>query len=151
MMDYPETSGNLRKPAAEVSGRFSTFLIVHFFSNFFSIKVRIFWEGHKIRKNLPLKIWRYSVTSNSKWKIFSNFVAFSEYPNFNRKIRKPPWPVSRGFRVIQNWRTTLCVLLFRWPKITILIIPKGWQVPLNLEIDAWQVPLYSGRFLVLLL
>ena len=22
MMDYPETSGNLRKPAAEVSGRF---------------------------------------------------------------------------------------------------------------------------------
>ena len=24
----------------------------------------------------------YSVTSNFKWKIFSNFVAFSEYPNF---------------------------------------------------------------------
>ena len=32
-------------------------------------KVRIFWEGHK-------------VMSNFKWKIFSNFVAFSEYPNF---------------------------------------------------------------------
>ena len=48
------------------------------------VKVRIFWEGHKIRKNLPLKIWRYSVTSHFKWKIFSNFVAFSEYPNFNR-------------------------------------------------------------------
>ena len=45
-------------------------------------KVRIFWEGHKIWKNLPLKIWRYSVTTNFKWKIFSNFVAFSEYPNF---------------------------------------------------------------------
>ena len=29
-----------------------------------SCKVRIFWEGHKIWKNLPLKIWRYSVTSN---------------------------------------------------------------------------------------
>ena len=45
-------------------------------------KVRVFWEGHKIWKNLPLKIWRYSVMSNFKWKIFSNFVAFSEYPNF---------------------------------------------------------------------
>ena len=27
MMDYPETSGNLRKPAAEVSGRFPDFFI----------------------------------------------------------------------------------------------------------------------------
>ena len=42
------------------------------------IKVWIFWEGHKIWKNLPLKIWRYSLTSNFKC---SNFVAFSEYPN----------------------------------------------------------------------
>ena len=47
------------------------------------VKVRIFWERHKIWKNLPLKIWRYSVTSNFKWKIFSNIVAFSEYPKFN--------------------------------------------------------------------
>ena len=46
------------------------------------IKVRIFWEGHEIWKNLPLKIWGYSVTSNFKWKIFKNFVAFSEYPKF---------------------------------------------------------------------
>ena len=36
----------------------------------------------KFEKNLPLKIWRYSVVSNFKWKSFSNFVAFSEYPNF---------------------------------------------------------------------
>ena len=43
-------------------------------------KVRISWEGHKIWKNLPLK-WHYSCT----WKIFSNFVAFSEYPNFSYK------------------------------------------------------------------
>ena len=28
---------------------------------------------------------KYSVLSNFKWKIFSNFVAFSEYPNFNDK------------------------------------------------------------------
>ena len=45
-------------------------------------KVRIFWEGQKIWKNLPRKIWRYWVASNFKWKIFSNFVALSEYPNF---------------------------------------------------------------------
>ena len=45
-------------------------------------KVWIFWKGHKIRKNLPLKIWRYSIASNFKWKIFLNFVAFSECPNY---------------------------------------------------------------------
>ena len=47
-------------------------------------KVWTFWEGHKIWKNLPLKIWRYWVMSNFKWKIFSNFVAFSECLNFKR-------------------------------------------------------------------
>ena len=46
-------------------------------------KVRISWEDHKIWKNLPLKIWCYWVASNFKWKICFNFVAFSEYPNFN--------------------------------------------------------------------
>ena len=89
-------------------------------------KVRILWEGHKIWKNLPLKIWRYwvasnfkqkifsnfgtfseymnfniwhySVTSNFKWKIFSNFVAFSEYPNF--KVRIKPRP--------RTWRLWFC-------------------------------------------
>ena len=45
-------------------------------------KVRIFWEGHKIWKNLPLKIWCYSVMSNFCGRFFSNFLAFSEYPNF---------------------------------------------------------------------
>ena len=48
-------------------------------------KVQIFWEVHKIWKNLPLKIWRYWAVSNFKWKIFSNFVTFSEYPNFTGK------------------------------------------------------------------
>ena len=39
-------------------------------------KVLIFWEGQKIWKNLPLKIWHYWVASNLKWMISSNFVAF---------------------------------------------------------------------------
>ena len=49
-------------------------------------KVRTLWEGHKIWKNLPLNIWRYWVASNFKWKIFSNFVAFSEYLNFKSPL-----------------------------------------------------------------
>ena len=56
--------------------------LLSWFSSFwapFAFKVRIFWEGHKIWKNLPLTIWRYSVTSNFMWKIFSNFLTFSEY------------------------------------------------------------------------
>ena len=63
-----------------------------FFAIFFMIltlKVRIIWEGHKIWKNLPLKIWLYWVPSNFKWKILSNFVAFSEYPNFKSNVVKP--------------------------------------------------------------
>ena len=39
-------------------------------------------KAKKCEKNLPQKIWHYWVASNFKWKIFSNFVAFSEYPNF---------------------------------------------------------------------
>ena len=52
---------------------------------FRTLKVWTFWKRHKIWKNLPLKIWRYWVTLNWKWKIFSNFVPFSERPNFNKK------------------------------------------------------------------
>ena len=31
-----------------------------------------------------VKVWTYWVTSNWKWKIFSNFVPFSECPNFTK-------------------------------------------------------------------
>ena len=63
-------------------------------------KVWTFWEGHKIWKNLPLKIWRYLVMSNFKWNILSNIVFFSECPNFtNTEIG--PWfwfPITKpGF------------------------------------------------------
>ena len=46
----------------------------------------IFWEGHKILRNLPLTFdystmyWVHTV--KSKGKISKNFVAFSEYSNF---------------------------------------------------------------------
>ena len=46
------------------------------------VKVQVFWEGHKNLANLPLFFWQYLVTSNYKWKMSQNFVAFSEYRNF---------------------------------------------------------------------
>ena len=38
------------------------------------------------KKNLPLSIRLYSVASNFKWKIFSNFVPFSEGSNFKKNL-----------------------------------------------------------------
>ena len=51
---------------------------------FFSLTVKFGYseKANFFEKNLPLKIWCYSVTSNFKWKVFSNFVAFSEFLNF---------------------------------------------------------------------
>ena len=34
-----------------------------------TIKVQIFWEGHKKLAHLPLFIWHYLVASNCKWKM----------------------------------------------------------------------------------
>ena len=45
-------------------------------------KVWTFWEGHKIWKNLPVKIWHYWVMSNFKWKIFSECSNFNESTNY---------------------------------------------------------------------
>ena len=61
-------------------------------------KVWTFWKEHKIWKNLPLKIWHHWVTSNFKWKIFSNFVSLSECLNFNYldPLVKWKWCKFRG-------------------------------------------------------
>ena len=45
-------------------------------------KVHIFWEGHKILRNLPLTFDCVCTAVKSKGKISQNFVAFSEYMNF---------------------------------------------------------------------
>ena len=45
------------------------------------IKVHIFWEGHKILRNLHLTFVLCSASRN-KVKIPQNFVVFSEYVNF---------------------------------------------------------------------
>ena len=67
-------------------------------------KVWTFWEEHKIWKNLPLKIWHYWVTSNFKWKIFSNFVSFSECPNFNK--------IPFFSFILRTWGFFSCLLFF---------------------------------------
>ena len=52
-------------------------------------KVCIFWEGHKIfAKSLPYYCLR---TDKSKVKILQNFVAFSEYMNFNQHPISPSY------------------------------------------------------------
>ena len=50
------------------------------------IKVHIFWEGHKILQNLHLTFdcMYCSQKYVRKVKISQNFVAFSEYMNFNK-------------------------------------------------------------------
>ena len=42
-------------------------------------KVHIFWEGHKILRNLHITNLSYVVPVKSKVEISQNFVAFSEY------------------------------------------------------------------------
>ena len=48
-------------------------------------KVQVFWKGHKkFEKNLPLVLTLLSKCQKQKRRIFfSNFVAFSQYLNFN--------------------------------------------------------------------
>ena len=49
-----------------------------------------FWEGHKISRNLHLLL-SYVVPVKSKVKISQNFVAFSEYMNFNKARPTKPY------------------------------------------------------------
>ena len=71
------------------------FLPIRFHSNtilkisqelFFPFSVRTFWEAHKIWKNLPHGLDIYLVNVQTMRKIFSNFMCFSESPNFNCSI-----------------------------------------------------------------
>ena len=76
------------------------------------VKVRVFWEGHKIWKKFPLKIWHYSATSNFKWKIFSNCVAFSEYPHFNfNQWEQVMWFITRLILTNSNWKPPIWAVL----------------------------------------
>ena len=95
-------------------------------------KVRIFWEGHKIWRNLPLKIWCYWVASNIRWKIFSNFVAFSEYSNFKKKSLIRNLRYDEFYKSFCNWITAwyglvIIILLLKVISSTLnFFIPFSW-------------------------
>ena len=64
-------------------------------------------KATKFEKNLPLKIWCYSVMPNFfKWKIFSNFVAFSEYLNFTSGFLLEPGDGGRISGGGSSWYTS---------------------------------------------
>ena len=67
-------------------------------------------KGTKFEKNLLLKIWCCSVASNSNWKIFSNFVPFSECPNYRLDTR----PILQRNRSLTTL-TKICPLLTTYP------------------------------------
>ena len=76
-------------------------------------KVRIFWEGHNIWKNPPLKIWHYSVTSNFTRIFFSNL-----WPSQNLQtlvfcriyFMKPWFRLAGTIRIIRRYKTTWALL-----------------------------------------
>ena len=104
------------------------------------IKVHIFWGGHKILRNIHLtfvltsvskKRWhicycvtnfwnkRYVVPVKSKVEISQNFVAFSEYMNFNFTIF-----ASKGHQYLRNY----CSYIFH--------VIKGCQPDLVLFLES---------------
>ena len=50
----------------------------------FFYKVQVFWKGHKNLKKIFHWFWRYWLNIKTSGRFFSNFVAFSQYPNFKR-------------------------------------------------------------------
>ena len=68
-------------------------------------KVWTFWEAHKIWKNVPLKIWRYSVASNFKWNLF-----FQNLLLLRRIIKIRLFDIEKWL-----WKSELCYI---WPSIS---------------------------------
>ena len=67
-------------------------------------KVHIFWEGHKILRNLPLTFNCSTYSQKSKVKISQNFVAFSEYMNFIKLIINKTYNYNSIHVIkISNW------------------------------------------------
>ena len=74
-------------------------------------KVHMFWEGHKILRNLHLL--SYVVPVKSEVKISQNFVAFSEYMNFNSNVRN--FSKSQKVKKIKNIQESNLETLIQLP------------------------------------
>ena len=75
---------------------------------FAQCNVWIFWEGHKIWKNLPHKIWRYWLASNFKWKIFFEFCGLL-------RMSEPKWELKREYAIghampVKKWYHLIMLL-----------------------------------------
>ena len=66
-----------------------------------SSKVRKIWEAQKNLRNLPHALYIYLLNVQSMRKTFSDFVCFSESPNFNRN-HCVMWYLSAYFISIRN-------------------------------------------------
>ena len=90
--------------------------------NHTTVKVHIFWEGHKILRNLhQLFDWQYIGQINQLVGISQNFVAFSEHMNFISFFFS--WMGSRKSILVFN--TEKCIL-------------KGYKNEKNLTIFFWR-------------
>ena len=69
-----------------------------------NVKVHIFWESHKMLRNLHLT---FVLCCESKVKISKNFVAFSEYMNFDKIDAWKDWNLKlkpfRRFCCLSYW------------------------------------------------
>ena len=88
-------------------------------------KVWTFWEAHKKLRNLPHALYIYLVNVQTMRKIFSNFVCFSESPNFTGKCSKRNfWWLPKFFCVPQEWDHTIEVGLKNFFHMVFFMI---WQ------------------------
>ena len=89
-------------------------------------KAHIFWESHKILRNLHLTFdWH-----KSKVKILQNFVAFSEYMNFKKEKR------NRNGDREKDYYLQLFVICHLWQCNKVI-----WQVPWLMNLNLNQIQL----------
>ena len=74
------------------------------------IKVHIFWDGHKILRNLLLT-FDCVYCSKSKGKISQNFVVFSEYMNFKMKFQYQSYLIFLNYLFVCCHGVIICCCL----------------------------------------
>ena len=102
---------------------FFIWCLIHLLTYIYACKVRTFWEAHKNLRNLPHSLYIYLVNVKTKRKIFSNFVCFSESPNFIKTF----WILAiyfEGYQIIltiiiseillKKWHSWTCSKIVEW-------------------------------------
>ena len=76
-------------------------------------KVRNFWEVHNNLRNLPHALYIYLVNVQTMRRIFSNFVCFSESPNF---IISSLWFSTTIYSQTSIWYVITFFIFWSWKK-----------------------------------